>query len=344
MSNVAVNSDNLLHDWHQKAATLQENINQTILGQENIIELMVVAIFCRGHILLEGDVGVGKTTLLRAAAESLGGDFERIEGTIDLMPHDLVYYTHIASDGKPAVNEGPLLKHGEDLSIFFFNEINRARPQVHSLLLRVMAERSVSAFNKTFHFPHLQVFADRNRIEKDETFELPAAARDRFMMELHIKQPKAEAQLKELMFNTRYYDADKLVESADKAVLPFNQLNDIAVTIQAQIHASETIQDYGFHLCQALRRPQDYDIKISDIDTEKLVLGGMGPRGISYLARSARAHAWLKQRNNVTPEDFHAVIRAIGKHRIFINPVYNYNGEAIIEELIIGVLNTIPSP
>ena len=90
-------------------------------------------------------------------------------------------------------------------------------------------------------------------------------------MELHIKQPKAEAQLKELMFNTRYYDADKLVESADKAVLPFNQLNDIAVTIQAQIHASETIQDYGFHLCQALRRPQDYDIKISDIDTEKLL-------------------------------------------------------------------------
>ncbi|HAO26046.1 MULTISPECIES: MoxR family ATPase [Gammaproteobacteria] len=344
MSNAATQSDNYLNDWHHQAITLQNNINQTILGQENIIELMVLAIFCRGHILLEGDVGVGKTTLLRAAAESLGGDFERIEGTIDLMPHDLVYYTHIASDGKPAVSEGPLLKHGEDLSIFFFNEINRARPQVHSLLLRVMAERSVSAFNKTFHFPHLQVFADRNRIEKDETFELPAAARDRFMMELHIKQPRAEAQLKELMFNTRYYDADKLVDSADKAVLPFNQLNDIAVMIQAQIHTSGAIQDYGYHLCQALRRPQDYDIKISDTDSSKLVLGGMGPRGISYLARSARAHAWLKQRNNVIPEDFHAVIRAISKHRIFINPVYNYNGEAIIEELISSVLNTIPSP
>lgn len=344
MSNVAVNSDNLLSDWHQKAITLQTNINHTILGQEAIIEMMIVATFCRGHILLEGDVGVGKTTLLRAVAESLGGDFERIEGTIDLMPHDLVYYTHIASDGKPAVSEGPLLKHGENLSIFFFNEINRARPQVHSLLLRVMAERSVSAFNKTFYFPHLQVFADRNRIEKDETFELPAAARDRFMMELHISQPKAEAQLKELMFNTRYYDADKLVESADKSVLPFNQLNTIASLIQDQIHASETLQDYGFHLCQALRRPHDYGIEISDIDTEKLVFGGMGPRGISYLARSARAHAWLKQRHNVIPEDFHAVIRAISKHRIFINPVYNYNAEAIIEELISTVLNTIPSP
>jgi len=344
MNNSAGNIDNLLTDWHQKACTLQSNINQTILGQEQIIDLMVVAIFCRGHILLEGDVGVGKTTLLRATAESLGGDFERIEGTIDLMPHDLIYYTHISDDGKPAVSEGPLLKHGQDLSIFFFNEINRARPQVHSLLLRAMAERSISAFNKTFYFPHLQVFADRNRIEKDETFELPAAARDRFMMELHVKQPKAEQQLKELMFNTRYYDADKLVASADKAVLPFTELNDVAITIQNQVHASKAIQDYGFHLCQALRRPQDYAIQLSDIDTNKLVLGGMGPRGIGYLARSARAHAWLSQRQNVIPEDFHAVIRAISKHRIFINPIYNYNADAIVEELISNVLNTIPSP
>lgn len=344
MSNSAGNIDNLLTDWHQKARTLQSNINQTILGQEQIIDLMVVAIFCRGHILLEGDVGVGKTTLLRATAESLGGDFERIEGTIDLMPHDLIYYTHISNDGKPAVSEGPLLKHGQNLSIFFFNEINRARPQVHSLLLRAMAERSITAFNKTFYFPHLQVFADRNRIEKDETFELPAAARDRFMMELQVTQPKAEQQLKELMFNTRYYDADKLVASADKAILPFIELNAIATTIQNQIHASKAIQDYGFHLCQALRRPQDYAIQLSDIDSNKLVSGGMGPRGIGYLAQSARAHAWLNQRQSVTPEDFHAVIRAISKHRIFLNPVYNYNADAIIEELISNVLNTIASP
>lgn len=344
MSNPAGNIDNSLTDWHQKARTLQSNINQTILGQEQIIDLMVVAIFCRGHILLEGDVGVGKTTLLRATAESLGGDFERIEGTIDLMPHDLIYYTHISNDGKPAVSEGPLLKHGQNLSIFFFNEINRARPQVHSLLLRAMAERSITAFNKTFYFPHLQVFADRNRIEKDETFELPAAARDRFMMELQVTQPKAEQQLKELMFNTRYYDADKLVASADKAILPFIELNAIATTIQNQIHASKAIQDYGFHLCQALRRPQDYAIQLSDIDSNKLVSGGMGPRGIGYLAQSARAHAWLNQRQSVTPEDFHAVIRAISKHRIFINPVYNYNADAIIEELISNVLNTIASP
>ena len=94
----------------------------------------------------------------------IGGDYERIEGTIDLMPNDLIYHTYINQEGRPAVDPGPILRHGDKLATFFFNEVNRARPQVHSLLLRVMAERSVTAFNREFRFPHLQVFADRNRV------------------------------------------------------------------------------------------------------------------------------------------------------------------------------------
>ncbi len=337
-------NDALLVDWQQKAMQLHESINQSILGQETAIEMMIVAIFCRGHVLLEGDVGVGKTTLLRATAESLGGCFERVEGTIDLMPHDLVYYTHIKEDGKPAVSKGPLLKQGQDLSIFFFNEINRARPQVHSLLLRVMAEKSVSAFNTTFNFPNLQVFADRNGIEKDETFELPAAARDRFMMEIAITQPDVEQQLQELMFNTRYYNADTLLSDGDKAVLPYQQLNSIADTIQTSIHTSPTVQRYAFNLCQALRNPEKFGISISDVDTAQLVTAGMGPRAMAYFARAARAHAWFRQRNYVTPEDFHAIIRVICKHRLFLNPVYRFNADQIIEELISKVVQAIASP
>jgi MoxR-like ATPase len=237
-----------------------------------------------------------------------------------------------------------VLKHGDALSIFFFNEINRARPQVHSLLLRIMAERSVHAFNQTYHFPHLQVFADRNRIEKDETFELPAAARDRFMMELHVEQPKAEAQLKDLMFNPRFHDADKLVNSAEKAILPYQHLNDIAVQIQQQVKASSALQDYGFHLCRALREPGEYGIQISDVEVSKLIKGGMGPRGISYLARGARVNAWLNQREAIIPEDFHVIIKQIAKHRIFLNPVYDYNREQIIDALIAAALDTIASP
>ncbi|EGL54513.1 MAG: MoxR family ATPase [Pseudomonadota bacterium] len=344
MNQLSKTSTIAMSDWHALIAKMESSINSTILGQEHIVRLMTIATLSRGHILLEGDVGVGKTTLLKTVAECLGGNFERIEGTIDLMPHDLVYYTYIAENGKPGVSSGPVLKHGDELSIFFFNEINRARPQVHSLLLRIMAERSVHAFNQTHFFPHLQVFADRNRIEKDETFELPAAARDRFMMELHVEQPKSEVQLKDLMFNPRYHDADKLVDSADKAIVPFQQLNDVAAAIQEHVHTSEKVQDYGYHLCRALREPAEYGIQITDVDTSNMLRGGMGPRGISYLARGARVNAWLNGRDALVPEDFHMIIRQIAKHRLFLNPVYDYNRDEIVESLITAALNTIQSP
>ena len=127
---------------------LEQQINQVVVGQQAAVRNLLIAVFARGHVLLEGQVGVGKTTLLRAVAQGLGGQYQRIEGTIDLMPADLIYYTYLNSEGRPCVDPGPLLKQGEQLSVFFFNEINRARPQVHSLLLRVMAERSLGAFNR----------------------------------------------------------------------------------------------------------------------------------------------------------------------------------------------------
>ena len=151
-------SDQNLAKWRKLALNLEGEINKVIVGQEKPIRLITNAIFSRGHVLLEGDVGVGKTTILKAFARSIGGGYERIEGTIDLMPNDLIYHTYLGEDGKPRVSDGPVLKSGEDLSIFFFNEINRARPQVHSLLLRIMAERTLSAFNKEYKFPHLLVF------------------------------------------------------------------------------------------------------------------------------------------------------------------------------------------
>ena len=123
------------------------------------------------------------------ALNDRGGAFARTEGTVDLMPNDLVYYTYISEQGRPAVEPGPLIRHGDELAIFFFNEINRARPQVHALLLRVMAERSLQAFNRVVRLPHLLVFADRNRVEREETFEIAQAARDRFMMEVTIETP-----------------------------------------------------------------------------------------------------------------------------------------------------------
>src|SRR5215467_9104369 len=222
-----------LSEWRDSALRFENALNERVLGLARAIRLLTIAIFARGHVLLEGNVGVGKTTLLRAAARGLGGEFERVEGTIDLMPQDLVYHTFIDRDGKPRVDPGPLLAHGSALSVFFFNEINRARPQVHSLLLRAMAERSLTAFNAEHRFPYLQVFADRNRVEKEETFELPGAARDRFLMEIEI-DPDGSAEVhRRLTFDARFHDTDALVASVPSDLLDYQSLPAMAAKIQA---------------------------------------------------------------------------------------------------------------
>ncbi|HEX2842550.1 MoxR family ATPase [Hyphomicrobium sp.] len=330
--------------WRARAENFEAEIAKAVVGQARVIRLLTIALFARGHVLLEGDVGVGKTTLLRAAARAVGGAYERIEGTIDLMPGDLIYHTYLAEDGRPRVDEGPVLRAGEDLAIFFFNEINRARPQVHSLLLRLMAERSVSAFNREFHFPHLVVFADRNRVEREETFELPAAARDRFLMEIAISTPTDEATRRALAFDTRFHDGDRLIGSLEQGILSYNELNAVARAIQSEIKASEALERYVLNLWQAIRTPGDAGIQIPGVDTTRLVAAGASPRGLSYLVRAARVAAWLDGRTMAVPEDVRAVFYETMAHRIFFEPVYEMRRETIARELIDALFETVPVP
>lgn len=342
--NTPAHNAHLLADGYTQAERLQQQIQQAIIGQTEAIQLLTIAVFARGHVLLEGSVGVGKTTLLRAVARAVGGGYERIEGTIDLMPSDLIYYTSLNESGKPQVDPGPLLRHPQTLSVFFFNELNRARPQVHSLLLRVMAERSVSAFNKVFEFPHLQVFADRNRVEREETFELPAAARDRFLMEIPIEAPQTFEVLDELMFNPRFHQADRLIETIEPGQLDYQTLNPIAEAIQAHIHASPTLREYAQILCLATHRPQDYGIHLDGVEMAQLILSGISPRGMSYLVQAARVQAWLSGREMLLPEDLQRVFQAIVAHRIFLNPVYEFRHDELMPALIKQILHAIAAP
>ncbi len=212
-----------------------------------------------------------------------------------------VYYTYLDASGKPRVDPGPLLSHRERLATFFFNEINRARPQVHSLLLRAMAERSVGAFNQTYHLPHLQVFADRNRVEREETFELPAAAKDRFMFEISLVTPSDEAVLQALMFNPRYHDTDRLVQEMGSGQIAYYQLNDVAASIQAHIHSSDKLKAYALALWQASHEPAKYGVQLQDVDMAELIQAGASPRGMSYFIRAAKTRAWLEGRDNLSP-------------------------------------------
>ena len=337
-------SDHLLADWRQQALTLETEVNKVVVGQKDPVRLITTAIFARGHVLLEGDVGVGKTTLLRAFTRGIGGGYQRIEGTIDLMPNDLVYHTYLGEDGKPHVSAGPLLMSGENLSVFFFNEINRARPQVHSLLLRVMAERTLSAFNKEHQFPHMIVFADRNQVEREETFEIPSAARDRFMMEIPIVVPKDDDIMQGLVFDTKYHVVDSLIESVQPNILQFDQIQAASRLIQNSIDSSETLKKYALNLWKATRDPVAYGIKVTNVDMNRLVLAGASPRGISMMLAAARVNAWLNQRTAITPDDIHAVFHATVAHRIVFSPVYEMRRTEIAREMLSNIINAVAAP
>lgn len=339
-----------LDAWRRRALALEASVNRVMVGMPRTVRLMLVSLFARGHVLLEGDVGVGKTTLLKAMARGIGGGYERIEGTVDLMPGDLVYHTLIADDGRPRVLPGPLLSHGPALSIFFFNEINRARPQVHALLLRVMAERTLNAFNREHRFPHVTVYADRNRVEREETFELPAAARDRFLMEIEVEAPAEPAQLEALMFDPRFHDNEALIAPVEAGAIDPIGLEALALTVQQEVGASAALRAYGVKLWQATREPQRFGVVIDDntpgapVDTAELVLAGASPRGMAMLARAARVHAWLEGRSALLPEDLQAVFVETVAHRIALQPLHEPQRGPLTRALARDVLRRVGAP
>ncbi len=337
-------SEEGLADWRQRALAVEAEVARAVIGQARAIRLINTAVFSRGHVLLQGDVGVGKTTLLRAFAQVLGGAFARAEGTVDLMPADLVYYTYISADGRPAVEAGPLVRHGDGLAVFFFNEINRARPQVHALLLRAMAERSVWAFNREVALPHLLVFADRNRVEREETFEISSAARDRFMMEVTIDAPASDDERRQLVFDARFHDSERLIGGLTPALVDHRELNGVAAAIQQQVQASEALQRYALALWRATAEPGQFGVRLSDVDIDTLMLAGASPRGMSLLLRAARTAAWLAGRSHVTPEDVQSVFVETIAHRLCYQPVYEMRRHEISPLLMSAIVGQVAAP
>jgi MoxR-like ATPase len=333
-----------LAEWRERAIAFEQEIQKAVIGQARVIRLATICIFARGHVMIEGDVGVGKTTLLRAVSRALGGDFARVEGTVDMMPSDILYHTYLGDDGRPRVEASELLRLAKTLPVFFFNEINRARPQVHSLLLRLMAERSVTAFNQLVRFPYLQVFADRNMVEREETFELPAAARDRFFMEISMQAPTDPEARRKLVFDSAFQDVDALLERVKPGTVDYRRIGHVARTIQETVKASATLQNYVLGLWRGLTEPASVGISLPDVDVTTLVKGGASPRGLATLARAARVRAWLEGRDYLTPDDIKGVFFEVMAHRIFVDPIHALRGDEPVKQLCHAVFDATPVP
>ena len=188
------------------------------------------------------------------------------------------------------------------------------------------------------------VFADRKQVEKEETFEIPSAARDRFMMEIPIVIPQQDEIMTNLVFDTKFHDADTLIEGAKADLLKYDQLNKLSEDIQDNITASSKLKEYALNLWKSTSNPELYGLKISDIDIKILIISGASPRGISMMMKCARVNAWMNDRTSLIPEDIHSIFHETIAHRLVFNPVYELRRTEIARELTDQILNKVAAP
>ncbi len=288
---------------------LREHLNQRIIGQTRLIDRLLVALLSDGHLLVEGAPGLAKTTAVKELADCLEGNFQRIQFTPDLLPADLTgTEVYRPQDGSFHFQPGPLFHN-----ILLADEINRAPAKVQSALLESMAERQITIGNKTYALEKLFfVMATQNPIEQEGTYPLPEAQLDRFIMYVKVDYPDSQAEQKILRLNRQEQltPSDKLTKTKPMLLqkIIFAAREDIL-----GLHMSEELENYIVQLVIATRQPKKYHA-----DLARWIRFGASPRGTISLDRCARAYAWLQGRDYVTPEDIHAVIYDVLRHRILL--------------------------
>ena len=326
------NARQLDDDIKRQSAVLEDirtAIGEVIVGQEYMIERLLVGLLANGHVLIEGAPGLAKTLAVTTLAQALRAEFHRIQFTPDLLPADLVgTLIYEPKSGDFRVRKGPIFAN-----LVLADEINRAPAKVQSALLEAMQENQTTIGEESFPLPQpFLVLATQNPLEQDGTYPLPEAQMDRFMLKLRITYPNKEEEL-EIMNRVA---KTKVVNSAE----PIVSTDDIIAARAAVdgIYIDEKLKRYIVDIVHCSRDPETYDL-----DIKKYIDYGASPRASIYLAIAGKAYAFMQGRNHVVPHDIKTIGHDILRHRIITT--YEAEAEGVVsEDLIDQIFETLPVP
>ncbi len=315
----------------EKVQQLEAHASSLIIGQSHLINRMLIALLCDGHLLVEGAPGLAKTRAIKVLAESIEGDFHRLQFTPDLLPADLTGTDiYRPQEGTFEFRKGPLFHN-----LILADEINRAPAKVQSALLEAMEERQISVGQNSYKLDDLfMVMATQNPIEQEGTYPLPEAQLDRFLLHVEVGYPSKEDERRILILNR-----DEAKSNVRDAFTPPELLSVEAIMQGRQeilrLHLAPELEEYIINLVVATRNPATVDESLAG-----QILYGASPRASMGIDRAARAHAWLEGRDFVGPEDIQAVAFDVLRHRLVLSFEAEADGvssNSIIERLLDGV-------
>jgi MoxR-like ATPase len=315
-------------------AHLRNELVRCIIGQQALVDRLLIALLADGHLLVEGAPGLAKTTAIKELAARIEADFHRVQFTPDLLPADLtgteIYRPQTAEF---EFQRGPLFHN-----LILADEVNRAPAKVQSALLEAMGERQITVGRDTYALPPLfLVMATQNPIEQEGTYPLPEAQLDRFLLHVRIGYPDAAAEA-EILKLARGRAREGLVTVTEPARV-LNQAQVFSARAEVlDLHLAPALENYIVQLVLATREPAHYGAELA-----RWIAYGASPRGTIALDRCARAHAWLAGRDYVTPEDVHAVATDVLRHRVLLT--YEAEAEGISSDRAIALLlERVPLP
>ena len=329
-----------MSEVRDKITNLKQFMESRILGQEELVRKLIITMLADGHALVEGAPGLAKTKAIKTLSECIEAAYSRIQFTPDLLPSDITGSDiYVASTGQFEFRKGPIFAN-----LILADEINRAPAKVQSALLEAMAERQVSVGGKQYKLPKLfMVMATQNPIEHDGTYNLPEAQLDRFLMYIKIDQPEAVTERKILQLvrneeNSTQTTADSVAQF--KAKFGSIKAEDIFAARQEayKIHCSDSVEEYLIQLIMATRHPEKYDESLKNT-----IAFGASPRATIALDKCAKINAWLAGRDFVTPEDVHAVVYDVLRHRIILSFEAQASGLSA-DDIITRLLKIVPLP